>query len=146
MQKTLDKNMLSLYHCINSVIQCGEIMNSNFDNNTPIYLQLVEQLTRDIISGNIQAGERLPSVRDLAMQLKVNPNTVQKALVELESVGLVFTERTNGKFVTEDKALIEKHKQEYADLLTRRYLETMNKIGLGEEDILSLIKSLGGNE
>lgn len=121
-------------------------MKSDFDNNIPIYLQLVEQLKRDIISGKISAGERLPSVRDLALQLKVNPNTVQKALVELENIGLIFTERTNGKFATDDNSLIEKYKQEYADIITQKYLETMEKIGLDKKEILSLIKGLGGNE
>ena len=120
-------------------------MNTNFDNNIPIYLQLVEQLTEYIISGKISVGERLPSVRDLALQLKVNPNTVQKALVELESRGLIFTERTNGKYVTSDDALIKKHKQEYADIVTQKYIETMGKIGFEKNEILSIINDLGGN-
>ncbi len=120
-------------------------MKSDFDNNIPIYLQLVEQLKRDIISGKISARERLPSVRDLALQLKVNPNTVQKALVELQNIGLVFTERTNGNFVTEDESLIERHKQEYADIITQKYIETMGKIGFDENQTLMLIKGLGGN-
>lgn len=121
-------------------------MKSDFDNNIPIYLQLVEQLKRDIISGKISAGERLHSVRDLALELKVNPNTVQKALVELEDIGLIFTERTNGKFVTEDNALIEKYKQEYADKITEKYMETMEKIGFDKNEVLLLIKDLGGNK
>lgn len=120
-------------------------MEFDFDNNIPIYLQLVEQLKNDIISGKISAGERLPSVRDLALQLKVNPNTVQKALVELENIGLVFTERTNGKFVTEDITLIEKQKSEYADIITQKYMETMEKIGFDKNEVLLLIKGLGGN-
>lgn len=120
-------------------------MKFNFDNNVPIYLQLVEQLKSDIISGKISAGERLPSVRDLALRLKVNPNTVQKALVELEEIGLVFTERTNGKFVTEDNALIKKYKQEYADMITQKYMETMEQIGFDKSEVLLLIKDLGGN-
>ena len=115
-------------------------MKSVFDNNIPIYLQLVEQLKIDIISGKISAGERLLSVRDLALELKVNPNTAQKALVELEDIGLIFTERTNGKFVTEDNALIEKYKQEYADKITKDYMETMGKIGLDKNEVLLLIK------
>lgn len=120
-------------------------MKFSFDNNAPIYLQLVEQLKSDIISGKISAGERLPSVRDLALQLKVNPNTVQKALVELEEIGLVFTERTNGKFVTEDNELIKKYKQEYADMITQKYLKTMEQIGFDKSEVLLLIKDLGGN-
>ncbi len=120
-------------------------MDFGFDNNIPIYLQLVESLKKDIISGKLSAGERLPSVRDLALKLKVNPNTVQKALVELEDIGLVFTERTNGKFVTEDRLLIEKYKQEYADMVTQKYMETMGKIGLDKDDVLLLIKKYGGS-
>ena len=120
-------------------------MNFNFDNNIPIYLQLLEQLKIDIISGKLSAGERLPSVRDLALQLKVNPNTAQKALAELEDLGLVFTERTNGKFVTEDNSLIEKYKKEYADVVTKKYIETMEKIGINKNDVLLFIKNLGGN-
>ena len=142
----LDKSMICMYYCIKSIIQCGEEMQSNFENNIPIYLQLVERLKRDIISGKISAGERLPSVRDLGFKLKVNPNTVQKALVELEEIGLVFTERTNGKFVTEDKALIEKYKQEYANIVTQKYIETMAKIGFDKNEILLHIKDLGGSE
>lgn len=120
-------------------------MKFDFDNNIPIYLQLVAELKRDIISGKLSAGERLSSVRDLALDLKVNPNTVQKALVELEDIGLVFTERTNGKFVTEDNSLIEKYKQEYANTMTQKYMETMQKIGLSKNEILLLINNLGGN-
>lgn len=142
----LDKIIFRVYHCIKIIIQCGEIMQINFDYNTPIYLQLVEQFKMYIISGKISAGERLPSVRDLALQLKINPNTVQKALVELEHIGLIFTERTNGKFVTKDILLIEKHKQKYADNLTQEYVEAMKKIGLDKNEILSLINSLGGND
>ena len=98
-----------------------------FDNNTPIYIQLVEQLKINIISGKIKSGERLPSVRDLALQNKVNPNTMQKALVELEELSLIYTERTNGKFVTEDTKLIEKYKKQYADELTNKYLSNYKK-------------------
>lgn len=83
-------------------------MNFIFDNDRPIYIQLVEQIKIYIISGKIELGSRLLSVRDLALQLQVNPNTVQKALTELEESKLIYTERTNGKFVTNDKKLVEK--------------------------------------
>ena len=78
-------------------------MKVEFDNNIPIYIQLVEQLKIDIISEKLKSGERLPSVREFALQTKVNPNTVQKAFVELEDLKLIHTERTNGRFVTDDK-------------------------------------------
>lgn len=84
----------------------------NFNNNIPIYVQLIEQLKTYIISGQIKPGEKLPSVRDLALKTKVNPNTMQKALVELEEIDLIYTERTNGKYVTENENTIKKLKQE----------------------------------
>ena len=81
-------------------------MEYNFDNERPIYIQLVEMLKIEIISGRIKSGEKLPSVRDFAMKAKVNPNTMQKALSELERENLIYTERTNGKYVTDDNNLI----------------------------------------
>lgn len=101
-----------------------------FNNEQPIYIQLVEQLKIKIISGKLQSGERLPSVRELAMITKVNPNTMQKALAELEDSGLIYTERTNGKFVTTDTALIEKIKQEYARSIIEKYLKNLADIGI----------------
>ena len=85
-------------------------MNTNFDNNIPIYLQLLEYVKTYIISGQIKSGEKLPSVREFANMFKVNPNTMQKALVELEEQKLIYTERTNGKYVTKDEKIIAKLK------------------------------------
>ena len=81
-------------------------MKTNFDNNIPIYVQIVNYLKTYIIRGVFKSGERLPSVRDLAALFKVNPNTMQKALGELENIKLIYTERTNGKYVTEDKKIL----------------------------------------
>ncbi|MBQ7137018.1 MAG: GntR family transcriptional regulator [Bacilli bacterium] len=117
-----------------------------FDNNIPIYLQLVEQLKIYIISGKINPGERLPSVRDLALQTKVNPNTMQKALVELEELKLVYTERTNGRFVTNDQKLIEKYKKEYADELSKKYFASMESIGFNINESIKYLKSIGGDK
>ena len=88
-------------------------MDHIFDNERPIYIQLVEKIRLEIISGKLKSGERIPSVRELALTARVNPNTMQKALVELENEGLVYTERTNGKFVTDNKELIEKIKRKF---------------------------------
>lgn len=118
-------------------------MSFEFSNNIPIYIQLVEQLNIDIISGKISCGERLPSVRDLALENKVNPNTMQRALAELEEMGLIYTERTNGKFVTEDKELILKYKQEYADRLANDFLKSMSEIGYSKEETINYLE---GNE
>lgn len=116
-------------------------MKFDFDNNIPIYIQLVEQLKIYIISGKLKLGERLPSVRDLALDIKVNPNTMQKALVELENLKLVYTERTNGKYVTNDKDLINKIKLEYAKEISNKYFSSMQSIGFTKEEA---IKYLGG--
>ena len=78
-------------------------MNYIFDNERPIYIQLVEIIRIEIVSGKFKKGQRMPSVRELALIMKVNPNTMQKALAELENEQLIYTERTNGKYVTEDE-------------------------------------------
>ena len=83
-------------------------MNITFDNNIPIYIQLLEYMKIYLISGVFKSGEKLPSVRDFATTFKVNPNTMQKALAELESLNLIYTERTNGKYVTKDSKVIDK--------------------------------------
>ena len=121
-------------------------MKFEFDNNAPIYLQLVEQLKIHIISGIFKSGDRLPSVRDLALQIKVNPNTVQKALFELEEMKLIYTERTNGKFITEDEDLIAKYKDEYACELSKKYLYNMQKIGFNQSETIKYLKEIGGDK
>lgn len=115
-----------------------------FDNERPIYIQLVEIIRTKIVSGNLKKGERLPSVRELALTMKVNPNTMQKALVELENEGLVYTERTNGKFVTENEDLIEKVKKELAKEKVNTYLNSMKNIGISFEEAINYLQELGG--
>lgn len=102
----------------------------NYENSTPIYLQLEQKIKIEIISGRIPPGSRLPSVRNFAIDLKVNPNTLQRALQELEEENLIFTERTNGKFVTNDKKIIDIHLKRYAKRLTEEYKAKMKEIGL----------------
>jgi DNA-binding transcriptional regulator YhcF (GntR family) len=113
-----------------------------FDNNIPIYIQLLEYMKIYLISGVFKCGEKLPSVREFATSFKVNPNTMQKALSELESMKLIYTERTNGKYVTNDKKLIEKLKDEYAMTLAKSYFEGMKKIGLGKADSIKYIERI----
>ena len=117
-----------------------------FDNERPIYVQLVEQLRIKIISGKLKSGERLPSVRELALIARVNPNTMQKALAELESEGLVYTERTNGKFVTNNKDLIEKVKRELAEEKINNYINDMKNIGISYEQSIQYLQELGGRK
>ena len=110
-----------------------------FDNNIPIYIQLVDQLKIMIISGKLKPGERIPSVRELALMTKVNPNTMQKALVELEELKLIYTERTNGKFVTEDNKFINKLRKEYAKDIINKFYKDMKELGFTEEEIIKEI-------
>ena len=115
-----------------------------FDNERPIYIQLVEMIRIDIVSGKFKKGQRLPSVRELALVMKVNPNTMQKALVELENENLIYTERTNGKYVTEDEKLIEKVKKELAQEKVNNYLNSMKNIGISYELAVKYLQELGG--
>lgn len=117
-----------------------------FDNERPIYVQLVEQLRIKIISGELKSGERLPSVRELALIARVNPNTMQKALVELENEGLVYTERTNGKFVTINNELIEKIKKELAEEKVKNYINDMKNIGISYNETIRYLQELGGEK
>ena len=78
----------------------------DLDNERPIYLQLMERIQQDIVSGVYKPGEKIPSVRDLALDAAVNPNTMQKALSELERSGLVYSQRTSGRFITEDAGML----------------------------------------
>ena len=117
-----------------------------FDNERPIYIQIVEHLEKIIVSGFMEPGSRLPSVRELAMTTKVNPNTMQKALGELESMGLIYTERTNGKYVTKDTTLIKKHGEKYAWAKTQKYLNDMGELGYSTEEAISYLNELGGNK
>ena len=115
-----------------------------FDNDRPIYVQLVEMIRISIVSGKFKKGERLPSVRELALMMKVNPNTMQKALVEVEEEKLIYTERTNGKYVTEDEKLIEKVKKQLAQEKVNNYLNSMKSIGISYEDAVCYLQELGG--
>lgn len=100
----------------------------------------MEMIKIQIISGKIKPGEKLPSVRDYAHEVKVNPNTVQKALTELERENLIYTERTNGKYVTDNLSLINQLKTKIANNLIIKFIEDMNNIGISKEEIITYFK------
>lgn len=114
-------------------------MTWNLDNNMPIYLQIMERIQRDIISGRYRPGDKLPSVRELAVEAAVNPNTMQKALSELERGGLVYSQRTSGRFITEDEELLKELKKERAGQYLAEFIESMHNLGLKDDEILSLL-------
>ncbi len=110
-------------------------------NDRPIYLQLMERIQMDIVSGKYYAGDKLPSVRDLAIEAAVNPNTMQKALSELERVGLVYSQRTSGRFITEDAIMINELKQQLANEHILEFFEKMKQLGFQEKEALQLMKA-----
>ncbi len=110
-------------------------MSYTFDNERPIYLQIYEIVKLEIVSGKLKSGQKLLSVRELALTYKVNPNTIQKALVELENDKLIYTERTNGKFVTDDQKLINKYKTNMAIELTHKYISDMKDLGIDSSSL-----------
>lgn len=117
-------------------------MTWNLDPSRPIYAQIAELVRLDIISGLYQPGTKLPSVRELAAQAKVNPNTMQKALTELERSGLVHSMRTSGRFITEDIDMIQKMKEDLATEQIRDFLEKMSGMGFQTQDTLKLIEKI----
>lgn len=115
-------------------------MQWQFSNEMPIYSQLVEQIKIGIVSGMFPPGERLPSVRDLATEAGVNPNTMQRAMTELERDGLVYSQRTAGRFVTEDQAVIRAAKRDLAQRHIHAFLAAMLRLGYKQEEIISLLE------
>ena len=114
-------------------------MSEQFDSSRPIYAQLVERLKAKILAGTYPPGGHLDSVRDMAAAAGVNPNTMQRALAQLESEGLVRTERTAGRYVTEDTMLIEKLRAETAEKFAEEFLEKMRGIGYSPAQVAELL-------
>lgn len=117
-------------------------MSWNFNDERPIYLQLMEQIQLRIISGVYKVGEKLPSVREMASDASVNPNTMQKALTELERTGLVYTQRTSGRFITEDSTMIKDIRNGLAKEQIEKFLYSMEKIGYSKHETIELIEIL----
>lgn len=109
------------------------------DSDRPIYAQLVERLKLEIVSGFYPPGARLPSVRELAATAGVNPNTMQKAFSELERTGLIITQRTSGRIVTEDRQMILDTRMELAEEQIVLFLTKMQSLGFQKDDIIRLL-------
>ena len=114
-------------------------MDWNIDNNKPIYIQLVDKLKSKIISGEIPPGAKLESVRNLAEDAGVNPNTMQKALIELEREELVYSKRTSGRFVTDNEERIKRMREEVANREIENLKLILMELGYSEEEIINLI-------
>ena len=118
----------------------------DLSDDRPIYLQLMEQLKMGIVSGTYPPGSRLPSVRELAADASVNPNTMQKALSELEREGLVYAQRTSGRFITEDQQMLEGIRQDLAKQAMAQFLESMARLGYDREETLTMMKQQNRKE
>ena len=112
-----------------------------FQSNTPIYLQLIDMLKLQIVSGRLKPGDKLPSVRDLAMEYGVNPNTMQKALSELERDGYLESRRTSGRFVADIGNQADSLKNDLAHKLCSEFCEGMSKVGFTPEQSLTVYEN-----
>ena len=115
-------------------------MSWNLDSDRPIFLQIVERFKLDIVSGALPPGARVPSVRELASDAAVNPNTMQRALSELERTGLMRTERTSGRYITEDTQMIAGLQKDLAATGVEAFVTQMKRLGLGRDEVIGLIK------
>ena len=116
-------------------------MKWSFANDLPIYTQLIDQIKVGIVTGAFPPGERLPSVRDLATEAGVNPNTMQRALAQLENEGLVYSQRTAGRFVTGDEARIGETKRDLAKRHVALFMEAMRSLAISREETLALLEA-----
>ncbi len=111
-----------------------------FDANVPIYLQIMDDFKKQVISGVYQGGEKVASVRELAVSYGVNPNTVQRSLSELEREGLLYSERTSGRFITKDQDMLKQLKSAYADELIDACVKQLTELKFSKEEILKQMK------
>ncbi len=114
-----------------------------FRSDLPINTQLIAQIQQRIVTGQLQPGERLPSVRDWAAEAGVNPNTMQRAMTEMERQGLVHSQRTAGRFVTEEQSVIQALKEDLARTQVRDFLAAMGQLGFTPKEIAALIQKEG---
>lgn len=121
-------------------------MSWEFQDHLPIYAQLMDTLKRRIVTGRYLPGEKLPSVRELAAEAGINPNTVQRAFSELEREGLIYTQRATGKYVTENEADIKSAKQTLARMQVADFLRAMQSLGFSVGDVIVLLQSFNESE
>ena len=144
-----------MYDCIKKIIQQRKLLNPHrklnitersnnmawqLDSDRPIYAQLVERIQMQIVSGCYEPGGRLPSVRELAATAAVNPNTMQKAFAELERSGLIVTQRTNGRIVTENTELIGSIRQQLAQAHMEDFFNKMKELGYTQPQIMEQVQ------
>ena len=118
----------------------------HFASGAPVYLQIVSRIRADILGGVYRPDQQIPSVRQLACEAGVNPNTMQRAMAELEREGLVYSQRTSGRYVTDDKAVIDKLKHSLALEHVENFLDSMKSLGFSRDEIVALLRQETGKE
>ncbi|MBL4931343.1 GntR family transcriptional regulator [Clostridium paridis] len=120
-----------------------EVFKIDFElnNKEPIYLQIMNYIKRRVLSGELKKGDRLESVRDLASKLKVNPNTIQRVYSELETEGIIYTQRGLGKYITEDVNILKKLEQESANEVLDTFIKSMKELGFTKTEIIDFINT-----
>lgn len=117
-------------------------MTWDLSSDRPIYTQLIEQIELSICTGVYPSGSKIPSVRDLAQEASVNPNTMQRALSKLEDTGLIYSRRTAGRFVTEDINMIKRTKARLAEKHIQEFLSKMSELGLSNEEVIEILTNI----
>ncbi len=113
----------------------------NLDSTKPIYLQLMDTINSQIVSGKYKPGDKLPSVRDLALEASVNPNTMQKALYELERSGILVTNRTSGRYVTDNPDIVKRSLDSTASKTINQFISDMNALGYPKAKLPEMIEN-----
>lgn len=116
-------------------------MKKEFNSSSPIYIQIIDEIKREIVSGEREPGSRVEPVRDTAKELGVNPNTVQRAFAELERMELMFSERTSGRYITSNVELIKMVREESVKQNISEFVQMMQKSGFTKADIIRLVKN-----
>lgn len=112
----------------------------HFSSERPVYLQISERIIEFVLTGKYLPGEQIPSVRQLALEAAVNPNTVQRAFSDLENAGIVISKGTVGRYVTENLEIIENCRTKMAEQTIKKFVRDMEKLSIGKEQIISLVK------
>lgn len=114
----------------------------SFSSDKPVYLQIANKITASVLSGEYKAGEQIPTVRQLALEAAVNPNTVQRAFLELEQKGIVVSMGTVGRYVTSDTAIIEECRQQQIEEIVQNFIKKCESLSVGKEEIIDIIEGV----
>ncbi len=114
----------------------------SFSTDRPVYIQIADRIKKSVLSGEYEAGQQIPTVRQLALEAAVNPNTVQHAFTELENEGIIIAKGTLGRFVTEDEQVVQAVREQMARNLAKTFVQEMGQLSISPEQALELIREV----